>query len=71
MSSPNPTIKDYVMLSPEGRVLVIPKYVFDGLCEMVDHKNHGSMEIQFKDGGFANAEIKKSLKYPNGNTIRS
>ena len=66
MSAPNPSLKDHVALSPEGKIVVIPKWLFDGLVEVVDRKYTGSIEIQVRDGGFAGGELKKMLRNGNG-----
>lgn len=59
------TKQDYVMLSPDGFVLVVPKQIFDALAMfMGTNRKHeaGLVEMQFRNGGVAGVEAKVRLK---------
>lgn len=59
------TAEDYVMLSPDGRVLKVTAAVYDALAMFMGmNRKHdaGAIEMQFRNGGVAGVEAKVKLK---------
>lgn len=66
-SSPQSQLKEYVMLSPEGRVIRVPEFVFRSFMEFIEKRQTGRVEVHFRDGGIASAEAVATKSYKNGN----
>jgi len=56
--------QQYLVVSPEGAQIEIPKELFGALCDFVhDNKSTGSVVIQFRNGGVAGLEAQVKTVY--------
>ncbi len=57
---------EYVLVSPEGRIIKVPAHVFNAFCDFIDKKHTGVIQINFLDGGMANTKCTWEKTFMNG-----
>lgn len=60
-------LKEHVLMSPAGKMIRVPGFLFEAFLEFVEKRQTGCVEVHFRDGGFASAECVARKSFKNGN----